>query len=131
MSAADIAKESLDSWGTNAAHWDSSMGYDGNMYWNVLQEPCLARFLASHLKPGCRALDLATGNGLCARWLASHGASVLATDGAAEMLEIAQSHSAAGDGISFQKLDVTDPADFAALAGSAAAVSRAPLAYPA
>ncbi len=122
MSTTDVAKESLDSWSVNATHWDELMGEDGNLYWNILQKPCLGRFFAAHLKPGCRALDISTGNGLCARWLASHGASVLATDGTLEMINIARERAPPGADISFQKLDVTEPADFTALLESPAAV---------
>ncbi|KAH8892549.1 S-adenosyl-L-methionine-dependent methyltransferase [Thozetella sp. PMI_491] len=121
MSAAELAQEAVDVWSTNAAHWDKKITPEGNAFWKVLQEPCLRRFFTDHLKPGCRALDISTGNGLCARWLASHGATVLATDGAPEMVEIAKSHAPEGAGISFQKLDVADPADFAALLESPAA----------
>ncbi|KAI1188408.1 S-adenosyl-L-methionine-dependent methyltransferase [Nemania serpens] len=58
-----------------------------------------------------RVLELATGNGLVARWLAGKGASVLATDVHTEMLELAArrempEHTGR---ISYLQLDVTDP----------------------
>lgn len=104
---ASVAQESLASWSTNAAHWDERMGHDGNLYWKVLLEPTLERFLGQHLQPGARALDIATGNGVCARWMAAHGAEVIATDGAPQMLAVAKKH-AGGEKIDFRQLDVTD-----------------------
>jgi 2-polyprenyl-3-methyl-5-hydroxy-6-metoxy-1,4-benzoquinol methylase len=115
MSDTDLAKEVLDSWEANAIYWDEGIGRDGNLYWRVLEEPCLKRLLADHLKPGCRALDLATGNGLCARWMATYGASVLATDASSQMLERARGHTTTKDQIAFRKLDMADPADFGPL----------------
>lgn len=111
----------LDSWETNASFWDNSIGKDGNIYWQKLQEPSLRRLLGEHLQrqrgeERCRALDLATGNGLCARWLAKHGADVMATDGSENMLKIAREQTGKEMGnIQFRKLDVTQKEDFDAL----------------
>ncbi|RYP75960.1 hypothetical protein DL771_002032 [Monosporascus sp. 5C6A] len=115
MSGLSFHQESIDSWDANAEFWDNGIGEQGNKYWKVLQLPTLKRML--QIKPGSKALDLATGNGLAARWLASEGASVLATDGSEKMLERAKlRHSAAyGDNISYRHLDVTDIAAFDAL----------------
>lgn len=103
----------LDSWETNATYWDDSIGRDGNIYWEKLQEPSLRRFLGDYLN-GQRALDLATGNGLCARWLAKRGAVVTATDGSENMLQIARSRTREEEYgmIAFEKLDVTQMEDF-------------------
>ncbi|KAK4154060.1 ribosomal protein L11 methyltransferase [Chaetomidium leptoderma] len=115
----------------NASYWDTTITKHGNKYWRRLQEPSLARLLGPSLssKPGGgrggnkKALDLATGNGLCARWLARHGAhSVLATDGTENMLALARAHcsedddddepgSTAGVKIGFRKVDVTSAGD--------------------
>lgn len=106
--------ESLSSWETNAEWWDGGVGRDGNQYWKSLQEPSLRRLLADHVRQerGSRALDLATGNGLTARWLANNGcASVLATDGTAGMLDKARQRAqspAEVDRIEYRQLDVTD-----------------------
>ncbi|RYP21551.1 hypothetical protein DL765_002187 [Monosporascus sp. GIB2] len=115
MSALSFHQESIESWDANAEFWDNGVGEQGNKYWKVLQLPTLKRMI--QVKPGSKALDLATGNGLAARWLASEGASVLATDGSEKMLERAElRHSAAfGDNISYRQLDVTDIAAFEAL----------------
>ena len=113
----------MKSWETNAEFWNEGIGKDGNKYWKLLQLPTLKRMI--DVRPGSKALDLATGNGLAARWLASEGASVLATDGSADMLESAKLHhpAAYSESISYRQLDVTEPADFEALMRDAAAVS--------
>ncbi|KAK4213897.1 hypothetical protein QBC37DRAFT_343227 [Rhypophila decipiens] len=94
----NLAAESISSWETNATYWDSVMGLEGNKYWKKLQVPCLQRMLEEKSSSGSSghvftALELATGNGLGARFLASHGAkSVLATDAAEAMLDIADGY---------------------------------------
>lgn len=100
MSHPTLAAEALSKWDAIASYWDAGIGRDGNKYWRALQEPCLRRMLGAHLaKPGCRALDLATGNGLCARWLKAQGAAeVVATDGSEDMLVIAGGHEG-GEGV--------------------------------
>ncbi|KAL0468109.1 S-adenosyl-L-methionine-dependent methyltransferase [Neurospora intermedia] len=106
----------LDTWETIANYWDKSIGKDGNIYWKKLQEPSLRRLLGDHLgKESCRALDLATGNGICARWLAKHGARVTATDGSENMVQIAKNWMKGeerSDSAVFTKLDVTQTEDF-------------------
>ncbi|KAK0733078.1 S-adenosyl-L-methionine-dependent methyltransferase [Lasiosphaeria miniovina] len=118
---ADLRQPALAAWTAIASYWDATIGAGGNKYWTRLQEPCLTRLLGTHLaRPGCRALDLATGNGLCARWLAARGAAaVVATDGSGAMLKLAARRVAEdcglgvdGDKIVLRRLDVTEPADF-------------------
>ncbi|KAK0644087.1 S-adenosyl-L-methionine-dependent methyltransferase [Cercophora newfieldiana] len=105
--SSSLDAESLSAWNVIAPYWDDTIGKDGNKYWRLLQEPSLSRLLGPNLaKPGCRALDLATGNGLCARWLAGRGAKVYATDGSEVMVGIAKGRSE-GCGIEFGVLDVT------------------------
>ncbi|KAM7197574.1 S-adenosyl-L-methionine-dependent methyltransferase [Rhypophila sp. PSN 637] len=136
----NLAAESISSWETNATYWDSVMGLEGNKYWKKLQVPCLQRMLKKKSSGHVfTALELATGNGLGARFLASHGAkSVLATDAAEAMLDIADGYldlpvesrgsdaRAAGtaaeretkllrDIISLRRLDVTKDEEFEAL----------------
>lgn len=122
----ELASEALASWEANATYWDAAMGLEGNKYWKVLQVPCLERMLGDKLNSpeGFTALDLATGNGLGARWLAKHGASsVLATDGAEEMLKLARGYldkTSEQEGereIKFRRLDVTRDEDFEELLG--------------
>lgn len=113
MSASSLAVDALTSWEQVASYWDANFGKDGNKYYNRLQKPCLVRLLEDKLvksKTGiCRALEFATGNGICARFLASHGVEVLATDGAEQMLEIAKEHVGEGSGlkIKWRRVDVT------------------------
>lgn len=112
----------LDSWEANAQYWDNGVLQDGNKYWKYLQEPTLDRFIAR--RPGGRALDLATGNGLCARWLAKRIDTVVATDGTENMLKFATERTSPEEKkhISFQQLDVTQPAAFEAFLASPEAV---------
>ncbi|OAA60826.1 Methyltransferase type 12 [Cordyceps fumosorosea ARSEF 2679] len=121
MSDPSLARAALQSWDAHAAAWDASVGLDGNLYWKALQEPCLGRLLGDRLAtvPSCRALELSTGNGIGARRLAAAGAQVTATDGSEGMLEGARGD--AGGRIGFEKLDVTDDADFAPFVERAAA----------
>ncbi|KAK3305188.1 S-adenosyl-L-methionine-dependent methyltransferase [Chaetomium strumarium] len=119
---ASLSADAIHAWETIAQYWDATITKHGNKYWRRLQEPCLARLLGPALqRPGCKALDLATGNGLCARWLARNGAhSVLATDGTDEMLRLADAHRQTEEEpwkskVRLQKLDVTSAADFARL----------------
>lgn len=117
MSHPTLAAEALSKWDAIASYWDAGIGRDGNKYWRALQEPCLRRMLGAHLaKPGCRALDLATGNGLCARWMKAHGAAeVVATDGSEDMLVIAGGHEG-GEGVEWGGvLDVTAEEDWGRL----------------
>ncbi|SPO06416.1 uncharacterized protein DNG_09106 [Cephalotrichum gorgonifer] len=102
----------LDSWTDNAEHWDKGMGSEGNKYWRLLELPSLKRMVP--IAPGCKALDLATGNGLCARWLASEGASVLATDGSERMLEFAAARTPPEHEhlVEYKALDATREEDF-------------------
>ncbi|RFU74956.1 hypothetical protein TARUN_7288 [Trichoderma arundinaceum] len=127
MSAPHLSQEALAIWETNAEFWDSGIGEQGNKYWQKLQEPSLRRLLSPSLnKQGCAALELATGNGLCARWLANNGAaSVIATDGTFGMLEQAKKYmnDELAEKISYRKLDVTDANDFVPLVEKAAEIS--------
>jgi 2-polyprenyl-3-methyl-5-hydroxy-6-metoxy-1,4-benzoquinol methylase len=126
MSASNLAREALSTWEANAEFWDSTIGETGNKYWKRLQKPSLQRLLGPTLsKKSCSALELATGNGLCARWLAENGASsIIATDGTFGMLQQANKYmdeDKAGK-ISYRKLDVTQEGDFAPLVEKAAEV---------
>lgn len=112
-----LSARALAAWETIAAHWDATITAHGNKYWRRLQEPSLTRLLTPALSSGsCRALDLATGNGLCARWLRAKGASsVLAADGSEAMLDMARGYGDEGRGIRFRKVDVTSGEDLGAL----------------
>ncbi|KAB8075114.1 S-adenosyl-L-methionine-dependent methyltransferase [Aspergillus leporis] len=111
----ETGNPAVDAWERHAKSWDEMMGDDGNDYFLILELPALKRMIAGQRKG--RALDLATGNGLVARWLAQEGFSVTATDGSAAMLEQAQARTATwyeegrlnkDQNISFRVLDVMD-----------------------
>ncbi|KAE8312177.1 S-adenosyl-L-methionine-dependent methyltransferase [Aspergillus transmontanensis] len=115
MEQTRIEGQALAAWENHARSWDSTMGDDGNDYFSVLELPALKRMISGQKRN--RALDLATGNGLVARWLAEEGFSVVATDGARAMLEHAKARTALWyeEGrldkerkISFELLDVTN-----------------------
>lgn len=98
----------LASWETFAPSWDKGMGDEGNDYFRFLELPILEK-LVDRSQGSC-ALDLATGNGLVARWLAEKFDSVIATDGAVAMIEYAKARTEStqhADKISFHHLDVT------------------------
>lgn len=131
MSDANLAPDALETWQANAQEWDKAVGNNGNKYWTVVQEPCLERLLGSRLTAAkgsaqpCRALELTTGNGICARWLAAHGAEVVATDGSSNMLEHARARGDCGGRIDFAgTLDVTVESDFEPFIERGAAVRR-------
>ncbi|PGH13666.1 hypothetical protein AJ79_03515 [Helicocarpus griseus UAMH5409] len=111
-----INAEALAAWETNASFWDQGMGDGGNDYYKLVELPALERMAA--VKPSDRALDLATGNGLVARWLASQGACVIATDGSQTMLSHAKRRGENVDGksylnsVSYQVLDLTSSEAF-------------------
>ena len=129
----DIGREALDRWEANVSVWDQGVGQDGNKYWMRLQEPCLQRLLEPNLESSGkrnRCLELACGNGLCSRWLASHGPvvqHVLATDGVQRMVEHAAQRGSCDGKITFQKADVTDQSDLDNIKSQAEAVVRWPL----
>lgn len=125
MSALELSATAVSLWKDNASHWDETIGPEGNKYWKVLQVPVLDRLLGTAIRAcghkGCRALELATGNRLGARWLADNGAtSVMATDASENMLQLSQKYIAQGQNITFRKLDVTSDEDFEQLIGELA-----------
>jgi 2-polyprenyl-3-methyl-5-hydroxy-6-metoxy-1,4-benzoquinol methylase len=61
------------------------MGDNRNNYFSALELPVLKRLISPQL--GNHVLDLATGNGLIARWLAQEGALVFITDGLRAIIE--------------------------------------------
>lgn len=88
-------EDPLTFWDNIASDWDKGIGDAGNDYWTYLQEPALRRMVRP--TAGEQALDLATGNGIVARWLAREGANVLATDGSPKMVGLAAARTTIGD----------------------------------
>ncbi|CAP61513.1 uncharacterized protein PODANS_4_1280 [Podospora anserina S mat+] len=110
----------VQAWDSIASFWDEAITPGGNKYFHRLQAPCLHRFLAKHLHRDARCLDLATGNGVVARWMLDRGAGwVLATDASGEMLEIAKHNFASGGcdpkRFTCHRTDVTSEQDMGAL----------------
>jgi 2-polyprenyl-3-methyl-5-hydroxy-6-metoxy-1,4-benzoquinol methylase len=102
-----------DVWDQNAAFWDEKMG-DGNDFHRALVRPAAERLLG--VQPGEVVLDVACGNGLFARRLAELGASVVACDFSARMIEQArQRPSAHPDRIEYRVVDATDEGQLLAL----------------
>ena len=80
-----------DAWEANAEIWDERMGNEGNDFFNLLCWPSLVSLL--EVQPGHRYLDIACGNGLTSRRLASLGAQVTAFDFSANLIEKARARS--------------------------------------
>lgn len=105
-------EETRNAWDANASYWDEKMG-EGNDFVDLLQWPAILRLLDP--QPGQRILDIATGNGLTARRLASLGATVVAFDFSAELIKLAKSKPNPESRISYQILDATDESALLAL----------------
>lgn len=99
-------------WDSKAEFWDDRMG-EGNPFQLVLVGPATERLLA--LQPGERVLDIACGNGVFARRLASLGARVTATDFSQRFLDLARARSEPGVEIDYRLADATDEEQLAAL----------------
>ena len=104
---------SKDAWNTNAEIWDSHMGNDGNDFFNDLCWPVLTSFLDP--KPDSSILDVACGNGLTSRRLATLGANVTAFDFSANLIEKAKARSNPDNRISYRIIDATDENQLLAL----------------
>lgn len=104
-----------DAWNANAGFWDEQMG-EGNEWHLELVAPAVLRLLAP--REGEAVLDLACGNGLFARRLASLGVDVVACDFAPAMVDRARANSEGAERIEYRLLDATDPAQLADLGES-------------
>jgi len=82
----DENTQAKDAWNRNAEFWDERMG-EGNDFFNILLWPAVERLLKP--QPGERLLDVACGNGLTSRRLATAKARVTAFDVSAAMIAIA------------------------------------------
>jgi 2-polyprenyl-3-methyl-5-hydroxy-6-metoxy-1,4-benzoquinol methylase len=100
-------------WDTNAPFWDQRMG-EGNEFFSVLVWPAVEQLLQP--RKNDVLLDVACGNGLTSRRLASAGASVVAFDFSEEMIRQAKERSR-GQAIDYRVLDATDPSGLLGLGG--------------
>lgn len=108
-----LVAETQHLWNLKAAAWDARMG-EGNAFQRVLVGPAAERLLA--IRPGEVVLDVACGNGVFARRLASLGARVVATDFSRRFLELAQARPTEhADRIEYRLVDATDEAQLVAL----------------
>jgi len=109
MERAEASEVTREAWNANAAFWDERMR-EGNDFVEVLIWPAVERFLAP--RSGERILDIACGNGLTSRRLASTGADVVAFDFAEQMINRARDRKAdPGGSIQYLVLDATDEND--------------------
>ncbi|KAM5495901.1 hypothetical protein McaMca56_004929 [Microsporum canis] len=113
-------------WDQLAGSWDELMGNEGNDYFTVVELPVLERMVQP--KNGDRALDLATGNGLVAHWMALQGVDVIATDASPAMIVNARArepkrleNSETEVEVLYNVLDVTNPLHFEELLSSGVA----------
>ncbi len=96
--------QAKDAWNSNAEFWNERMG-KGNDFFNILLWPAIERLLKP--QAGQRLLDVACGNGLTSRRLATAKASVTAFDVSAEMIAIAAGHRGEFK-IDYRVIDATD-----------------------
>ena len=93
-------------WEQNADYWDRGMG-EGNKFHKLLIEPAQLRLL--NIRPGERILDIACGNGQFARKMADLGASLIAVDASARMIENARRRSSGYEGrIEYRVIDCSE-----------------------
>ena len=96
--------QAKDAWNRNAEFWNERMG-EGNDFFNVLLWPAVEKLLKP--RPSERLLDVACGNGLTSRRLATAKARVVAFDGSAAMIAIAAGHPGPFN-IYYRVVDATD-----------------------
>jgi SAM-dependent methyltransferase len=95
-----------DAWEANAELWDARMGDEGNDFFNVLCWPSITALL--DVQSGQHLLDIACGNGLTSRRLASLGARVTAFDFSANLIEKAEARPNYQSLITYHVLDATN-----------------------
>ncbi|HEY5731799.1 MAG TPA: class I SAM-dependent methyltransferase [Anaerolineales bacterium] len=104
---------SKDAWDANAEVWDSSMGDEGNDFFNILCWPPIASFL--NVQPDSAILDIACGNGLTSRRLAALGANVTAFDFSENLIDKARSRPNPDNRISYLIVDAANETQLRAL----------------
>lgn len=111
-----LTDESRAIWNAKAAFWDERMG-EGNAFQRALIGPATERLLA--LRAGELVLDVACGNGVMARRLATLGARVVGCDFSEVFIERARArqgvHTELADRITYQVVDATREEELLAL----------------
>lgn len=108
-----LNQEVRELWDQKATFWSERYG-EGNEFHKTLIEPSVERLL--QLKPDEMVLDIGTGNGAFARWMAARGARVLAFDFSTVFLEQARKRTTEHtDRIEYLTIDATDEAQLLAL----------------
>lgn len=114
-SDAKILAESRDIWDTNAEAWDKRIGGGGGWQTTIIA-PMVEKMLA--IQPGEKVLDVACGNGIFSRRLAELGATVVASDFSAKLIEFAKQRTTTHvDQIEYSVADATDENQLLALGG--------------
>lgn len=109
-----LTDESRGIWNGKAAYWDERMG-EGNDFQRLLVGPAAERLL--EIRDGELVLDVACGNGVMTRRLASLGALVVGSDFSEVFIERARARTPAelADRISYQVVDATREDELLAL----------------
>lgn len=94
-------------WDINADFWDKKMGENSNDFHRNVVRPATDKLLSP--KNGDFILDISCGNGNFSKWMAHHGAKVVAFDFSEKLIEIAKSRcSEYHSDIEFCVADATD-----------------------
>lgn len=112
-SSTDLNEQSRTIWDANAEVWDSRMDDGGNSWQVKLIQPTVSNML--QVQPGERVLDIACGNGIFSRHLASLGASVVASDFSPKLIALAKERTQPDTNISYHVADATSEAELLAL----------------
>lgn len=110
-----LARRSHEAWEQKASFWDGMMG-EGNAFQRMLVGPATERLLAA--QPGETVLDVACGNGVFSRRLATLGTRVVATDFSETLIELAKARTTDPDQagrIEYLVADATDEQEMLAL----------------
>ncbi len=97
-------RQAKSAWEANAAFWDKRMG-EGNDFFDILVWPAVEKLLGP--APGERLLDIACGNGLTSRRLATAETNTTALDASAAMIALARQRPGASN-IDYRVIDATD-----------------------
>jgi 2-polyprenyl-3-methyl-5-hydroxy-6-metoxy-1,4-benzoquinol methylase len=109
----ELNRQTREIWDRKAQFWDERMG-EGNPFQRVLVGPASERLLG--VQPGQVILEVACGNGVFSRRLASLGAQVVATDFSAGFLDLAKARTTEySERIAYRLVDATDESQLLAL----------------